>query len=126
MDEVFQALADPTRRDIIARLAQEGDASLTALAAPYDMSLQAVAKHVAVLTDAGLVSRRRDGRERPVHLEATVLSMATGWLERRRREAEERYRRLDSLLDELADDRPRPTPDDAPASSAPTSSEDDR
>lgn len=94
----FAAMADPTRRDIVLRLATEGDATVTALAAPYDISLQAVSKHVAVLTDAGLVSRRRDGRERPVRLEAEVLSMMTGWLERRRREAEARYQRLDALL----------------------------
>jgi DNA-binding transcriptional ArsR family regulator len=104
---VFSALADPTRRDLVARLAT-GDATVNELAAPYDVSLQAVSKHIRVLEDAGLVSRSRDAQRRPVHLEAEVLDLMTGWIERYRRQAEQRYRRLDGVLDELTDVRQTP------------------
>lgn len=97
LDGVFSALADPIRRDIVARLAGE-DATVGELAEPYDVSLQAVSKHLNVLEGAGLVTRGRDGRSRPVRLEAEVLDLATGWLERYRRRAEERYQRLDEVL----------------------------
>lgn len=97
LSRVFAALADPTRRDLVARLAV-GDATVGELAAPYDVSLQAVSKHLKVLEHAGLVSRSRDAQRRPVHLEAEVLDLMTGWLERYRRAAEERYRRLDDVL----------------------------
>jgi DNA-binding transcriptional ArsR family regulator len=100
LSKVFAALADPTRRDIVARLAR-GDATVGQLAEPYDMSLQAVSKHLKVLEDAGLVSRRREAQRRPVHLEAEVLDLMTGWIERYRRRAEERFRRLDAVLDRL-------------------------
>ncbi len=96
---VFLALADPTRRDLVARLA-EGDASVGELAEPYAMSLQAVSKHVAVLEGAGLVTKTADAQRRTVHLEGQVLALATGWLERYRRRAEERYARLDEVLAE--------------------------
>src|SRR5690349_22633574 len=99
LSRVFAALADPTRRDMVARLA-EGDASVGELAAPYDVSVQAVSKHVKVLEDAGLVSRSRDAQRRPVHLEAEVFDLMTKWIERYRRQAEERYRRLDAVLAE--------------------------
>ena len=105
----FAALADPTRRGLVARLTL-GDATLTELAAGYDMSLQAVSKHLAVLERAGLVSRGRDAQRRPVHLEADVLVPLTDWLESPRRRAEERYRRLDAVLDDIPD-----TPLDLPA-----------
>lgn len=105
LSSVFAALADPTRRDIVARLA-EGDATLTALAEPYAVSVQAVAKHLRVLEDAGVVSRRQVGRERPAHLEAEVLDLMTGWIARYRRQAEERYRRLDDVLASMPDDLP--------------------
>jgi DNA-binding transcriptional ArsR family regulator len=98
LSRVFSALADPTRRDMVARLAAEGDATVNELAAPYDVSLQAVSKHLKVLEDAGLVSRTREAQRRPVHLEAEVFDLMTRWIERYRREAEERYRRLDSVL----------------------------
>ena len=104
MDELsraFQALADPTRRDLVARLAAEGEATVGELAAPYDVSLQAVSKHLKVLEDAGLVGRRRDGQRRPVHLEADVLDLMTGWIDRYRRRAEERFARLDDVLADL-------------------------
>ena len=106
LSRVFAALADPTRRDLVARLA-EADSTVAELAEPYDVSLQAVYKHLKVLEDAGLVSRRRAAQPHPVHLEAQVLDLATGWLERYRRQAEDRYRRLDDLLQSLPDD-PRP------------------
>lgn len=100
LSRVFQALADPTRRDMVARLAADGDASVGELAAPYDVSVQAVSKHVKVLEDAGLVSRSRDAQRRPVHLEAEVFDLMTKWIERYRQQAEQRYRRLDAVLAE--------------------------
>lgn len=103
LSRVFSALADPTRRDLVARLAV-ADATVGELAAPYDVSLQAVSKHLRVLEDAGLVSRTRDAQRRPVHLEAEVLDLMTAWIERYRRTAEERYRRLDDVLAALPPD----------------------
>ena len=103
LSRVFSALADPTRRDMVARLAV-GDATVNELAAPYDVSLQAVSKHLKVLEDAGLVSRSRDAQRRPVHLEAEVLDLMTTWIERYRRQAEARYRRLDDVLASMPDD----------------------
>jgi DNA-binding transcriptional ArsR family regulator len=100
LNRVFAALADPTRRDMVARLAT-GDATVNELAAPYDVSLQAVSKHLKVLEDAGLVSRSRDAQRRPVHLEAQVFDLMTKWIERYRREAEARFQRLDALLEEM-------------------------
>jgi DNA-binding transcriptional ArsR family regulator len=100
LSRVFAALADPTRRDLVARLASEGDASVGDLAAPYPVSVQAVSKHLKVLEDAGLVSRGGGGQRRPVRLEAEVFDLMTRWIERYRREAEERYSRLDALLAE--------------------------
>ena len=107
LSRVFGALADPTRRDLVARLAH-GDATLTELATSYEVSLQAVAKHLKVLEDAGLVRRTQEAQRRPCHLEADVLDLMTGWIERRQREAERRYRRLDALLDQLAADDQHP------------------
>lgn len=103
LSKVFSALADPTRRDMVARLS-ERDATLTELAEPYDVSIQAVSKHLKVLEDAGLVSRGKDARRRPVRLEAEVFDLMTKWIERYRRQAEERYRRLDDLLAGMPDD----------------------
>ena len=97
LSQVFAALADPTRRDMVARLCA-GDATVGELAAPYDVSLQAVSKHLKVLEGAGLVTRGRDAQRRPVHLEAEVFDLMTKWIERYRREAEERYQRLDAVL----------------------------
>lgn len=97
LTRVFSALADPTRRDIVARLA-EGDATAGQLAEPYRMTLQAVYKHLRVLEDAGLVSRPRGPQPRPVRLETGVLTQMEAWSERYRRRAEQRYRRLDALL----------------------------
>ncbi len=97
LSQVFAALADPTRRDMVARLAT-GDATVGDLAAPYDVSMQAVSKHLKVLEKAGLVTRGRDAQRRPVHLEAEVFDLMTKWIERYRQEAEERFRRLDAVL----------------------------
>lgn len=100
LNRVFAALADPTRREIVARLAR-GDATVGELAEPHDMTAQAVSKHVRVLEGAGLVSRSRDAQRRPCHLEAEVFDLMTGWIERYRRQAEERFRRLDAVLEDM-------------------------
>ncbi len=108
LSRVFAALADPTRRDMVARLTL-ADATVNELAEPYDVSIQAVSKHLKVLEEAGLVTRSRDAQRRPVHLEAEVFDLMTKWIERYRRQAEERYRRLDHLLAELDDETPTTT-----------------
>lgn len=108
LSSVFAALADPTRRDIVARLAS-GDATVNELAAPYDVSLQAVSKHLRVLENARLVTRSREAQRRPVHLEAKVLDLMTAWIERYRREAEERFQRLDEVLRSMPDVDPTPS-----------------
>lgn len=102
---VFSALADETRLDIVTRLAT-GDATLSELAEHYDMSIQAVSKHLSVLEDAGVVSRRREAQRRPVRLEAEVFDLMTKWIERYRQDAEARYRRLDQLLTQFDDQNP--------------------
>lgn len=102
LSRVFAALADPTRRELVARLAV-GDATVGELAEPFDMSLQAVSKHLKVLGDAGVVSQRRDAQRRPCHLESEVFDLASKWLERYRLQAEGRYQRLDRVLAELVD-----------------------
>jgi DNA-binding transcriptional ArsR family regulator len=110
LSRVFAALADATRRDMVARLAV-GDATVGDLAAPYDMSIQAVSKHLKVLEDAGLVTQQRDAQRRPRHLEAEVFDLMTKWIERYRREAEARFRRLDAVLasqDEETNPQPQP------------------
>ncbi|MFE2302590.1 ArsR/SmtB family transcription factor [Streptomyces sp. NPDC059445] len=109
LSRVFSALADPTRRDIVARLAT-GDATVNELAEPYDVTVQAVSKHIRVLEEAGLVSRSRDAQRRPCHLEGEVFDLMTRWIERYRREAEDRFRRLDAVLDEMADQPGETTP----------------
>ena len=100
LSKVFAALADPTRRDIVARLAR-GDATVGQLAEPYDMSVQAVSKHLKVLEDAGLVSRSRDAQRRPVHLEAAPLEATAAWIERHRRLKEQQLDRLGETLHEI-------------------------
>ena len=107
LSRIFAALADPTRRDMVARLAAR-DATVGELADPYDVSVQAVSKHVKVLAEAGLVSQSKDAQRRPCHLEAEVFDLMTKWIERYRRQAEERYERLDEVLTEIRGDR-RPT-----------------
>jgi DNA-binding transcriptional ArsR family regulator len=110
LSRVFAALADPTRRDIVARLTA-GDATVGELAEPYQVSVQAVSKHLKVLEEAGLVSRSQVAQRRPVHLEAEVFDLMTKWIERYRRQAEERFRRLDAVLADLDDTRTDPTTD---------------
>lgn len=100
LDATFAALADPTRRAILARLA-EGEASVLELAEPFAMSQPAISKHLKVLERAGLVSRSRDAQRRPCRLEAAPLREATDWLERYRALWEARFGRLDDLLDEM-------------------------
>ena len=109
LSKVFAALADPTRRDIVARLSV-GDATVSAIAAPYEVSLQAISKQLKVLEEAGLVTRSREAQRRPVHLEAEVFDLMTAWIERYQRRAEERFQRLDALLaglDEHGDTLPQ-------------------
>jgi DNA-binding transcriptional ArsR family regulator len=103
LDRIFAALADPTRRDMVGRLA-DGDATVGELAEPYGVSLQAVSKHVKVLADAGLVTQRKDAQRRPCHLEAEVFDLMTKWIERYRQQAEQRYQRLDAVLADMQGD----------------------
>jgi DNA-binding transcriptional ArsR family regulator len=103
LDATFAALADPTRRAILARLAS-GEASVTELAEPFSMSQPAISKHLKVLERAGLISRGRDAQRRPRRLEARPLEEANAWLERYRRSWEVPFERLDVLLDELKTD----------------------
>jgi DNA-binding transcriptional ArsR family regulator len=100
LDATFHALADPTRRAILARLAT-GEASVTELAAPFAMSQPAISKHLKVLERAGLISRGRDAQRRPCRLVARPMRDATAWLADFRAYWEESYQRLDALLDEL-------------------------
>lgn len=100
LDATFAALADPTRRAILARLAS-GEASVTELAKPFEMSQPAISKHLKVLERAGLVSRGRDAQRRPRRIEGKRLAEAAEWLERYRRIWEGNFQRLDALLDEL-------------------------
>ena len=103
LSRVFSALADPLRRDMVSRLAS-GDATVLELAEPYEVTVQAVSKHLKVLEEAGLVSRSREAQRRPVHLEAEVFDLMTTWIERYRQRAEARYRRLDAVLAEMNDE----------------------
>jgi DNA-binding transcriptional ArsR family regulator len=100
LSSVFAALADPTRRDIVARLAA-GDATVGELAAPYDVTVQAVSKHLQVLERAGLVTKGREAQRRRVHLEAEVFDLMTKWIEKYQRRAEERYQRLEAVLADM-------------------------
>lgn len=109
LSQVLAALADPLRRDLVARLAQ-GDATVGELAAQYPVSPQAVSKHLRVLEAAGLVSRRREAQRRPAHLETEVLDLLTMWIERNRRQAGFRYRALDEVLLQEGADRVEAAP----------------
>lgn len=112
LDATFAALADPTRRAILARLAS-GQASVTELAEPFEMSQPAISKHLKMLERAGLISRGRDAQRRPCRLEAKPLAVATEWLERYREFWEGNFQRLDALLDVL-----NPSKSMAPAKTA--------
>ncbi len=101
----FSALSDPTRRAILARLSR-GEASVTELAAPFDISLPAISKHLDVLERSGLIERRKESRFRPCRLKPAPLKEATDWIERYRKTWEESFDRLDDYLSELKK-RPR-------------------
>lgn len=100
LDRIFAALADPTRRAILARLAR-GEATVMQLAEPFDISLPAISKHLKVLERAGLISRGRDAQWRPCRLEPAPLEEARGWIDTYRELWEESFSRLDDLLAEL-------------------------
>src|SRR5256886_15525952 len=100
LDATFAALADPTRRAILARLAN-GEATVTELAAPFDMSQPAISKHLKVLERAGLITRGREAQRRPRKLEPRPLTEATDWIERYRKIWEANFKRLDAVLEEL-------------------------
>lgn len=100
LDATFAALADPTRRAILARLA-DGEASVTDLARPFAMTQPAISKHIRVLERAGLVSRGRDRQRRPCRLRAEPLEVATAWLETYRQYWDTNFQRVDSLIEEL-------------------------
>ena len=100
LDRAFAALADPVRRRIIARLSK-GSATVNELAEPFEITKQAVSKHIQVLEQAGLVTRTRDAQRRPVHLNPTRLEAMTAWIDRYRLIHEEQFRRLDALLEEI-------------------------
>ena len=102
LDKAFLALADPVRRRIVARLSR-GPATVTELAEPFAISLQAVSKHIQVLEHAGLVTRTRDEQRRPVHLDPVALEALTAWIDRYRLVHEQRFRRLDALLSSFPD-----------------------
>jgi DNA-binding transcriptional ArsR family regulator len=100
LDATFAALADPTRRAILARLAS-GECTVMELAEPFEMSQPAISKHLKVLERAGLVSRGRDAQRRPCRIEARPLAEANEWIERYREFWEANFQRLDALLEEL-------------------------
>ena len=97
----FAALADPTRRAILSRLATNGDATVNELAEPFAMSLQAISKHLKVLERAGLITRARSAQFRPCHLETAPIADAAGWLDRHRVAGEARFDRLEAHLRNL-------------------------
>ncbi|MBL8549323.1 MAG: winged helix-turn-helix transcriptional regulator [Hyphomonadaceae bacterium] len=108
LDATFAALADPTRRAILARLA-DGEASVAELAKPFDMSQPAISKHLKVLERAGLISSGQDAQRRPRRLEAQPLEEASAWIERYCEIWEQNYQRLDALLAELQGQRKKAT-----------------
>lgn len=97
LDRAFLALADPVRRALIARLSR-GPATVNELAEPFAMSKQGVSKHIQVLEAAGLITRTRNGQQRPCHLDPVALEALTAWIDTYRLEAESRFRQLDALL----------------------------
>ena len=100
LSTIFAALADPTRRAILARLAQ-GEASVKQLAEPFAITKQAVSRHIQVLEAAGLITRTREGQRRPCHLAPAALESLTAWIDTYRLEAERQFRRLDAVLEEM-------------------------
>ncbi|MBJ7289730.1 metalloregulator ArsR/SmtB family transcription factor [Williamsia sp.] len=120
LDRAFLALADPVRRAIIARLSR-GPAGVNDLAAPFDISLQAVSRHVGVLEQAGLVTRTREAQRRPVHLAPERLEELTAWIDRHRLVHEQQFRALDSVLTQLSGDQSGEAP--APPAQSPSREE---
>jgi DNA-binding transcriptional ArsR family regulator len=108
LSATFTALADPTRRAIVARLAR-GDATVNELAAPFDMTLPGISKHLRVLERCGLISRTRQAQFRPCHLQAEALDAAVSWIEENRRIWQERFDKLDAHLIGIRRASPRPT-----------------
>jgi DNA-binding transcriptional ArsR family regulator len=106
LSRVFAALADPTRRDMVARLSA-ADATVNQLAEPYGLTLQAIYKHLRVLEEAGVVSRSSGPQPRSVRFETGALDLMDEWIERYRRQAEERYERLDRVLAEMDGEQPK-------------------
>ncbi|MFN8023780.1 MAG: metalloregulator ArsR/SmtB family transcription factor [Acidimicrobiales bacterium] len=104
VSETFRALGDPVRASIVEHLSTRGDATVNELAALFPISLQAVSKHIKVLESAGVVTQRRDGRHRPVHLEPRRVAAATAWLVGRTSELDARLARLDDVLARLQED----------------------
>ena len=104
LDRAFAALADPVRRGIIARLSR-GPATVNELAEPFEITKQAVSKHIQVLEQAGLVTRSRDAQRRPVHLDPAQLEAMTAWIDRYRLQHEEQFRRLDAVLEDMEKER---------------------
>src|SRR4051794_37920429 len=100
LDRAFAALSDPVRRALVARLAR-GEATVNELAEPFSITKQAVSRHIQVLETAGLITRSRDGQRRPCHLDPAALETLTSWIDTYRLEIENRYRRLDTVLDEM-------------------------
>ena len=98
LDRAFSALGDPVRRQLIARLSR-GPATVNQLAEPFPITLQAISRHVQVLEAAGLITRSRIGQQRRCHLDAAALEELTSWIDRYRLEVEQRFRRLDTVLD---------------------------
>ena len=124
LDRAFVALGDPVRRRIVARLSR-GPATVNELAEPFEISLQAVSKHIRVLEQAGLVTRSRDAQRRPVHLDPGTLEQLTAWIDRYRLIHEQRFRSLDAVLSEL-DQAARTTPTGAPTEASPGTDEETR
>jgi DNA-binding transcriptional ArsR family regulator len=102
LDRAFLALADPVRRALIARLSR-GPATVNELAEPFAMSKQGVSKHIQVLEAAGLITRTRNGQQRPCHLDPVALESLTAWIDTYRLQAEQQYRQLDALLENLSE-----------------------
>lgn len=98
LDRAFGALGDPVRRALIARLSR-GPATVNELAGPFDITLQAISRHVQVLEAAGLITRSRNGQQRPCHLDAAALEELTSWIDTYRLRAEAAFRRLDAVLE---------------------------
>src|SRR5699024_1338680 len=107
LSNVFEALSDPIRRDMVARLIA-ADATVSEHDEPYKLDVRAVSKHLKVLQEPGLVSRTRAAQRRPVHLEGDVFDLMTKWIERYQQQAEQRYQRLDAVLEQMDADEDEP------------------